>query len=145
VLADEADPSLAPEGRHILNFLCNAPAPYAPKGDNWDRLKGWYKDAAIKELETYVLPDARDHIEYIQVSTPLDFERRLLHPEGGIYGLFSDMTTLAMFRRARGPKLSRTLPDRKLDAPGRWRTDHRSVRNSNGQVYPQGLRIGGIQ
>ena len=26
------------------------------------------------------------------------FERRLLHPEGGIYGLFSDMTSLAMFR-----------------------------------------------
>ncbi len=98
----EADPSLAPEGKHILNFLCNAPAPYAPIGDNWDRLKGWYKEAAIKELETHVLPDVRDHIEYIEVSTPLDFERRLLHPEGGIYGLFSDMTTLAMFRpRAR--------------------------------------------
>ena len=47
----EADPSLAPEGKHILNFLCNAPAPYAPLGDNWDRLKGWYKEAAIKELE----------------------------------------------------------------------------------------------
>jgi phytoene dehydrogenase-like protein len=30
----EANPSLAPEGKHILNFLCNAPAPYAPKGDN---------------------------------------------------------------------------------------------------------------
>ncbi len=45
-----------------------------------------------------MLPDAREHIEYIEVSTPLDFERRLLHPEGGIYGLFSDITSLAMFR-----------------------------------------------
>ena len=94
----EADPSLAPEGKHILNFLCNAPAPYAPIGDNWDRLKGWYQEAAIQELEKYVLPDVREHIEYIQVSTPLDFERRLLHPQGGIYGLFSDVTSLAMFR-----------------------------------------------
>lgn len=59
----EADPSLAPEGKHILNFLCDAPAPYSPKGDNWDRLKWWYKEAAIKELETHVLPDVRDHIE----------------------------------------------------------------------------------
>ncbi|MFH1149478.1 MAG: NAD(P)/FAD-dependent oxidoreductase [Actinomycetota bacterium] len=94
----EADPTLAPEGKHILNFLCNAPAPYAPLGDNWDRLKPWYEEQAIRELEKYVLPDVRDHIEYIQVSTPLDFERRLLHPRGGIYGLFSDMTSLAMFR-----------------------------------------------
>lgn len=94
----EADPALAPEGRHILNFLCNAPAPYAPVGDNWDRLKGWYGEAAVRELETRVLPGVRDHIEHIEVSTPLDFERRLLHPGGGIYGLFSDVTTLAMFR-----------------------------------------------
>lgn len=94
----KADPSLAPEGKHILNFLCNAPAPYAPLGDNWDRLKDRYKETAIQELEKYVLPDVREHIDYIQVSTPLDFERRLLHPRGGIYGLFSDLTSLAMFR-----------------------------------------------
>jgi phytoene desaturase len=94
----EADPSLAPEGHHILNFLCNAPAPYAPLGDNWDRLKPWYKEEAIKELEHYVLPGIREHIKVIEVSTPLDFERRLLSPQGSIYGLFSDMTTLAMFR-----------------------------------------------
>jgi len=44
----------------------------------------------------------RDHIELMEVSTPLDFERRLLSPQGSIYGLFSDVTTLAMFRpRAR--------------------------------------------
>ena len=98
----ECDPSLAPEGRHVINFLCNAPAPYAPLGDNWDRLKPWYKEEAIKELEQYVLPDVRDHIELMEVSTPLDFERRLLSPQGSIYGLFSDVTTLAMFRpRAR--------------------------------------------
>jgi phytoene dehydrogenase-like protein len=94
----EADPSLAPEGHHILNFLCNAPAPYAPLGDNWDRLKGWYTEEAIKQLERNVLPDVRDHIKILEISTPLDFERRLLQPRGSIYGLFSDVTTLAMFR-----------------------------------------------
>ncbi len=94
----EADPSLAPEGHHVLNFLCNAPAPYAPLGDNWDRIKDWYREAALDELEKYVLPDVRDHITIMDVSTPLDFERRLLSPQGGIYGLFSDMTTLALFR-----------------------------------------------
>jgi phytoene desaturase len=93
-----ADPSLAPDGHHILNFLCNAPAPYAPLGDNWDRLKDWYREEALKELERYVLPDVRDHLKLMEVSTPLDFERRLLQPQGSIYGLFSDLTTLAMFR-----------------------------------------------
>lgn len=94
----EADPSLAPEGHHILNFLCNAPAPYAPLGDNWDRLKDWYREEAVGLLERIALPGIRDHIKIIEVSTPLDFERRLLEPQGSIYGLFSDVTTLAMLR-----------------------------------------------
>lgn len=94
----EADPSLAPEGHHVLNFLCNAPAPYAPLGDNWDRLKESYREEAIQQLEKNVLPGIRDHIKIIEVSTPLDFERRLLQPQGSIYGLFSDLTTLALFR-----------------------------------------------
>lgn len=94
----EADPSLAPDGHHVLNFLCNAPAPYSPLGDNWDRIKGWYREEAVKGLERHVLPGIRDHITYMEVSTPLDFERRLLSPQGSIYGLFSDMTSLALFR-----------------------------------------------
>jgi len=94
----EADPSLAPEGHHILNFLCNAPAPYAPLGDNWDRMKDAYREEAIDLLDKHIMPGVRDHIDIVEVSTPLDFERRLLQPQGSIYGLFSDMTTLAMFR-----------------------------------------------
>lgn len=94
----EADPSLAPQGHHVLNFLCNAPVPYAPLGDNWDRIKDWYREEAVEELERRVLPGIRGHITYLDVSTPLDFERRLLSPQGSIYGLFSDMTSLALFR-----------------------------------------------
>ena len=94
----ETDPSLAPDGHHILSWICNAPAPYSPLGENWDLIKDWYGEKAIGELERYALPGARDHLTKLLVSTPLDFERRLLHPEGGIYGLFSDMTSLAMFR-----------------------------------------------
>ncbi len=94
----ETDPTLAPDGNHILSWICNAPAPYSPLGDNWDLIKDWYGEKALQELEKYALPDAREHVTKLMVSTPLDFERRLLHPEGGIYGLFSDMTSLAMFR-----------------------------------------------
>lgn len=105
----EADPTLAPEGHHVLNWICNAPAPYAPIGENWDRCKDWYKEQGLKELEKYVLPDARKHVTVMDVSTPLDFERRLLHPEGGIYGLFSDITSLAMFRMSNKSRVIKNL------------------------------------
>lgn len=105
----EADPSLAPKGHHVLNWICNAPAPYSPLGANWDHIKDWYKEQGMKELEKYVLPNAREHVTMLDVSTPLDFERRLLSPEGGIYGLFSDLTSLAMFRMSNKSRAIKNL------------------------------------
>jgi phytoene desaturase len=94
----ESDPELAPEGHHVLNFVWGGPYPYAPLGDNWDRLKPAIKESAVKELERIVMPDIADHIKVMEVSTPLDFERRLLSPQGAIYGLFLDITTMSLFR-----------------------------------------------
>lgn len=94
----ESDPGLAPEGHHVLNFVWGGPNPYAPLGDNWDRLKPAIKEAAVKELERMVMPDITDHIKVLEVSTPLDFERRLLSPHGAIYGLFLDITSMSLFR-----------------------------------------------
>ncbi len=105
----EADPNLAPPGHHILSWIYNAPAPYSPVGANWDNIKEWYGEMALGELEKYALPGARDHLTKLIVSTPLDFERRLLHPEGGIYGLFSDITSLAMFRMRNRSKAIKNL------------------------------------
>ena len=56
------------------------------------------KEEALEDLKRFVLPDAEDHLDYLEVATPQDFERRLLSPQGAIYGLLSDLTTLAMFR-----------------------------------------------
>jgi len=94
----ESDPSLAPQGHHILNLAWGAPAPYAPLGDNWDRLKPAFTEAAIGVLEREVMPDIRDHLQVVEVATPLDFERMLLLPRGAIYGLFLDLFSAAMFR-----------------------------------------------
>ncbi len=94
----ESDPSLAPEGHHILSFAWRGPAPYAPLGENWDRLRESLGDGAIRVLEREVMPDIRKHIEVVEVSTPLDFERRLLCPQGAVYGLFFDLFSAAMFR-----------------------------------------------
>jgi phytoene desaturase len=94
----ESDPSLAPEGHHILNLAVGGPAPYAPLGDNWDRLKPSFTETAIGVLEREVMPDIREHLQVVEVSTPLDLERKLLCPHGAIYGLFLDLFTSAMFR-----------------------------------------------
>lgn len=94
----ESDPSLAPQGHHILNLAWGAPAPYAPLGDNWDRLKPAFTEAAIGVLEREVMPDIRDHLQVVEAATPLDFERMLLLPRGAIYGLFLDLFSAAMFR-----------------------------------------------
>jgi phytoene desaturase len=94
----ESDPDMAPEGHHVFNFVWGGPAPYAPLGDNWDRLKPAFTEEAIGVLEREVMPDIRDHLKVVEVSTPLDYERRLLTPQGGYYGLFLDIFSSAMFR-----------------------------------------------
>ncbi len=94
----EADPSLAPEGKHALNWIRNTPPPYAPLGENWQQAKERMKEEALEDLKRFVLPDAEEHLDYLEISTPPDFERRLLSPQGAIYGFLSDLTTLAMFR-----------------------------------------------
>ncbi|MBC7253394.1 MAG: NAD(P)/FAD-dependent oxidoreductase [Actinobacteria bacterium] len=94
----ESDPGLAPEGCHTLNFVWGGPAPYALLGDNWDRLKPSFIEEALGVLEKEVMRDISDHIKVVEVSTPLDFERRLLSPQGAIYGLFLDFLSSAMFR-----------------------------------------------
>jgi phytoene desaturase len=94
----ESDPELAPEGHHALNVVYGGPVPYAPLGDNWDLLKDDIREGVIKKMEEVIQPDIADHIDELFISTPLDFERRLLNPHGAIYGLFLDITTSAMFR-----------------------------------------------
>jgi phytoene desaturase len=39
-----------------------------------------------------------DHIKVVECSTPLDFERRLMLPEGSIYALQQDLAAAAVFR-----------------------------------------------
>ncbi len=91
-----------------------------------------------------MLPDVRDHIKYIEVSTPLDFERRLLSPQGSIYGLFSDMTSLALFRpHARSRAIKNLYLTGSLHPPGgRGAHDHRLGHSDIG-LHSQGPWIGG--
>lgn len=67
------DPSLAPEGKHILTIDVNS-QPYTLKDRDWDGIKEDRADRAIAQMAE-VFPDLPNLIEHRQVLTPLDMER----------------------------------------------------------------------
>ena len=92
-----ADPSLAPEGHHIINMVTFAPYELA-EGD-WDDLKEKYLETQLDFLEnSFGLRDIRDHITMARVTTPKDFAKMLLHPGGAVYALQNDIMASAFFR-----------------------------------------------
>ena len=92
------DPSLAPDGHHILNLILMGP--YALKGTNWDLQKGRFIAKTIQFLSDFGMPDLADHVVTADMATPLDYERRLGLPNGAIFGLQQDITAQAVFRPA---------------------------------------------
>ncbi len=67
------DPSLAPEGKHIMSIFVQY-APYALASGSWDSLKDAYADRVITTLAAYA-PNLRQSIVHRHVVTPLDLER----------------------------------------------------------------------
>jgi phytoene desaturase len=94
----ESDPSLAPEGHHVLNIM--GMGPYKLQGQSWDDEKMKVAEKFIAELSKFAIPGLVDHVTELEVSTPVDFERRLLSPGGAIYGLQMDIPAQAVFRPA---------------------------------------------
>lgn len=77
------DPSLAPEGRHIMGIFLQY-APYTLRESTWDELREPFGDRVIRLIEEYV-PNIRSIIEHRQVLTPLDLERRFGITGGNIF------------------------------------------------------------
>lgn len=69
------DPSLAPEGKHIMTIDVNS-QPYELKERNWDEIKEERADRVIAQMGRY-FPRLPDLIEHRQVLSPLDMERLL--------------------------------------------------------------------
>lgn len=93
----KSDPSLAPKGHHIIAVTL-APGVYKLKGKSWDESKDELKESIIKFLSERYLPGLEEHIVFAELSTPVDFERRLRSPEGAIYALRQDLPHSMMFR-----------------------------------------------
>ena len=77
------DPSLAPEGRHIMGIFLQY-APYTLKDSNWDRERTRYTERILDVIEEYC-PNIRSIIEHKQTLTPLDLERRFGITGGNIF------------------------------------------------------------
>ncbi len=92
----KSDPDLAPEGCHVLNVILMGPAHLA--GTDWDKEKEGFLAGAIEFLEAVALPGLSDHVKVAELITPLDYERKLLHPDGAIYGLQEDLVAQTVFR-----------------------------------------------
>jgi phytoene dehydrogenase-like protein len=94
------DPSLAPEGKHIVTIDVNS-QPYRLREGSWDEIKEDRADRAIATIAEY-FPKLPDLIEHRQVVTPLDMER-LMGLTGG-HALHGDMAPdqLLFLRPTRG-------------------------------------------
>ena len=77
------DPSLAPEGKHVLSAYFQF-APYALKEGNWDSRRKDLLEITLKTLEIYS-PGIRNLVEGSQVITPLDLEQSYGYTGGHIF------------------------------------------------------------
>ena len=74
------DPSLAPEGKHILSATVKY-MPYRLKDGNWNELRDTISQLVIDTISEYA-PNFEQCIEHIKVITPLDMEQVYSLPEG---------------------------------------------------------------
>jgi phytoene dehydrogenase-like protein len=68
------DPSLAPEGKHVMSVVFQA-APYELRDGDWASEGDHVGDVAVKTLEAYA-PGFGELVEAREVITPLDMETR---------------------------------------------------------------------
>jgi phytoene dehydrogenase-like protein len=77
------DPTLAPEGRHIMGIFLQY-APYTLRGASWDEQREPYSERILDVIEEYC-PNIRSIVEHRQTLSPLDLERRFGITGGNIF------------------------------------------------------------
>ena len=83
VVSSNADPSLAPAGKHILTCFVQY-LPYHLREGNWDENRKLLGDRVVKKIAEYA-PNVPNAIVARQVLTPLDLERTYGLTEGNIF------------------------------------------------------------
>jgi phytoene dehydrogenase-like protein len=77
------DPSLAPEGHHIMGIFLQY-APYTLAESTWDKEREPYSERILEVIEEYC-PNIREIVVERQTLTPLDLERRFSITGGNIF------------------------------------------------------------
>jgi phytoene desaturase len=90
------DPSMAPAGCDAFYVL--APVPHLDSGTDWRTQAEPYRQAIADALERTVLPGFQQHIATSLVTTPQDFQDRLLSFKGAAFGLEPLLIQSAWFR-----------------------------------------------
>jgi len=90
------DPSLAPDGCDAFYVL--SPVPHLGSGTDWAETAERYRQALSRSLGETILPDLESNIVTSRVTTPQDFQDRLLSFRGAAFGLEPVLTQSAWFR-----------------------------------------------
>jgi phytoene desaturase len=91
------DPSMAPEGHD--SFYALAPVPHLDSGDDWGaEFAEAYRRRVQKRLEETLLPGLGEAVTTSFVTTPRDFQTRLLSAKGAAFGFEPRLFQSGWFR-----------------------------------------------
>lgn len=121
------DPSLAPNGQHLLKVLVVAPYHYQERWgvtspETYRRVKEEFFQKVLLQLETKLIPDLKDHLLFYEAATPLTLERYTGNEQGAMYGLASTPEQIGHLR-----------PSHQTSIPGLFQVGH-YTRPSHGIV-----------
>jgi phytoene desaturase len=91
-----SDPGMAPPG--CDTFYALSPVPHLDSATDWPTTAERYRQSVQEALERTVLPGLGAHIVTSRVTTPLDFQDRLLSYKGAAFGLEPLLLQSAWFR-----------------------------------------------
>lgn len=128
------DPSLAPNGRHILKILVVTPYQYR---EEWGKqspgkrqqIKEEFCQKILIQMESKLIPDLRNHLLFYEAAAPLTLERYTGNELGAMYGLASTPEQIGHLR-----------PSHQTPIPGLFQVGH-YTRPSHGIV---GVSLSGL-
>ena len=109
VVASNVDPSLAPEGRHVMTCFIQY-VPYRLKKGTWDENRELLGDRVVRKIGEYA-PNVPGSVVARQVLTPLDLERTYGLTEGNIFHGDLNLEQLFFMRPVAGFARYRTPVD----------------------------------
>ncbi len=92
----QTDETQSPDGHENLFVLINAP--YTSEATDWETEKKSYRDLIVKKLESFGLENLENSIDFEQIITPEDFEKKYRANKGSIYGVSSNGIFSAFLR-----------------------------------------------